>query len=159
MGRQEMEPPCPAQRPTRTAESSTRPPVERRASQIRDRRASIERAIELTRWLVLIFAAVTNNFPGATPISSRAAVNLVLGGWGVFNLTATVMLLARRFPGRRVQLATIALDITVASGLVYLTGGFQSDLAIAFYLVVIASSLRCREPGSMLCALINLPPY
>ena len=152
---QELAPAYPAQRPTRTAESTTRPPVERRASQIRDRRASIERAIELTRWLVLIFAAVTNNFPGATPISSRAAVNLVLGGWGVFNLTATVMLLARRFPGRRVQLATIALDITVASGLVYLTGGFQSDLAIAFYLVVIASSLRFRVAGSMLCTLIT----
>jgi signal transduction histidine kinase len=37
---------------------------------------------------------------------------------------------------------------------VYLTGGFQSDLAIAFYLVVIASSLRFGIVGSLACALV-----
>jgi len=156
---QELAPPYSVQRTARSAETSTRPPVERRATQIRDRRAAIERTIELIRWLVLIFAAVTNNFPGTTALSTRAGVNLVLGGWGVFNLTATIMLLARQFPGRRAQLATIALDITVASALVYLTGGFQSDLAIAFYLVVIASSLRFRLAGSMLCTLITIALY
>src|SRR5207253_4313042 len=103
---QELAPPYQAQRPARPAEASSRPPVEQRASLFRDRRASIERTIELTRWLVLIFAAVSNNFPGATATSSRPAVNLVLGGWGVFNLTATVMLVGHRLPGRRAQLAT-----------------------------------------------------
>lgn len=155
MVNQELAQPYPAQRPARPAEAPPRPPVEQRATLFRDRRVSIERTIELTRWLVLVFAAVTNNFPGASTTGNQPAVNLVLGGWGVFNLTATLMLLGHRLPSRRAQLATIALDITVASGLVYLTGGFQSNLAIAFYLVVIASSLRFRVTGSLLCTLIT----
>ena len=63
--------------------------------------------------MVLIFAAVANNFPGLATGQSTAAVNLVLGSWGVFNLAATVMLLAHRVPGRRLQVATIALDLAV----------------------------------------------
>src|SRR5207253_9905670 len=67
---QELAPAYPAQRPTRTAESTTRPPVERRASQLPARRASIQRAIELTRWRALLFAAVANNFTRASPSSA-----------------------------------------------------------------------------------------
>ena len=113
----------------------------------------MERAIELSRWIVLVFAAVSNNFPGLTSGRSTGEVNLLLGVWAVFNLTATVMLVANRLPGRRTQIAMIALDISVASGLVYLTGGYASDLAVAFYLVVIASSLRFGFGGSLACAL------
>ena len=120
----------------------------------RDRRAGIERTIELSRWMVLIFAAVANNFPGLATGQSTAAVNLVLGAWGVFNLAATVMLLAHRIPGRRLQVATIVLDLAVASGLVYLTGGYNSDLAVTFFIVVIASSLRFGLVGSMACAFV-----
>jgi signal transduction histidine kinase len=120
----------------------------------RDRRVGIERTIELSRWMVLIFAAVANNFPGLATGQSTAAVNLVLGSWGVFNLAATVMLLAHRVPGRRLQVATIALDLAVASGLVYLTGGYNSDLAVTFFIVVIASSLRFGLVSSMACAVV-----
>jgi len=126
-----------------------RPRSEATAMPARDRRAGVERTIELSRWMVLIFAAVATNFPGLATGESTAAVNLVLGSWGIFNLAATIMLLARRVPSRRLQVATIVLDLAVASGLVYLTGGYNSDLAITFFIVVIASSLRFGLPGSM----------
>jgi K+-sensing histidine kinase KdpD len=131
-----------------------RPRSESTSMPARDRRAGIERTIELSRWMVLIFAAVANNFPGLKTGQSTAAVNLVLGAWGVFNLAATVMLLANRIPGRRLQVATIVLDLAVASGLVYLTGGYNSDLAVTFFIVVIASSLRFGLVGSMACAFV-----
>jgi signal transduction histidine kinase len=149
---------------SRTASAPARQPVskprgETRTTLNRDRRAGVERAIELSRWIVLVFAAVLNNFPGFAVGSTRGEVNLVLGVWALFNLTATIMLLAHRLPGRRVQVVMIALDITVASALVYLTGGFQSDLAIAFYLVVIASSLRFGLVGSLVCAVVTGGAY
>ena len=141
-------------RPAPAVPPHAAPAAERRTTFFRDRRAGIERVIELTRWIVLVYAAVANNFPGIHTTPQQPVVNLMLGGWGVFNLTATIMLVARHFPGRRMQLAMMGLDAGVASVLVYLTGGFQSDLAIAFYLVVIASSLRFRVAGAMLCALV-----
>ncbi|MBV8446225.1 MAG: HAMP domain-containing histidine kinase [Candidatus Dormibacteraeota bacterium] len=125
----------------------------------RDRRAGVERAIELSRWIVLVFAEVTNNFPGVPPSASQGAVNLLLGGWALFNLAATLLLFTGHLPGRRVQLAMTGLDIGVASGLVYLTGGFTSELAIAFYLVIIAGSLRFRMTASLLCTLASAAIY
>jgi signal transduction histidine kinase len=119
----------------------------------RDRRVGVERVIELSRWAVLIFAAVTNNFPGEPHPSTTAAVNLILGGWGVFNLSATLALLLRRLPGRGTQLAILAMDLIVASALVYLTGGFSSNLAVVFYVIIGISSLRFGIVGSVLCAL------
>src|ERR1017187_3292538 len=110
-----------------------RPRSESTALPARDRRAGVERTIELSRWMVLIFAAVANNFPGLASGQSTAAVNLVLGAWGVFNLAATVMLLANRIPGRRLQVATIVLDLAVASGLGYLTRGHVKDISLTNY--------------------------
>lgn len=117
----------------------------------RDRRAGIERVIELARWMVLIFAAVSVNIP-YNPTRSSDEVNLLLGIWAVFTLATTIALLANRLPTRRVQYAMLALDIAVASALVDLTGGFQSQLGIVFYLVIIASSLRFGLAGSLICA-------
>lgn len=117
----------------------------------RDRRAGVERVIELARWIVLIFAGVSVNFPGNTARNSDE-VDLLLGIWAVFTLATTIALLVNRLPTRRVQYAMLALDIAVASGLVDLTGGFQSELGIVFYLVIIASSLRFGLAGSLLCA-------
>jgi signal transduction histidine kinase len=119
----------------------------------RDRRVGVERVIELSRWAVLIFAAVSNNFPGEPHPTTTAAVNLILGGWGVFNLSATLALLLRRLPGRGTQLGILAMDLVVASALVYLTGGFSSNLAVVFYVIIGISSLRFGIVGSVLCAL------
>src|SRR5437879_137114 len=134
--------PAPTHRASRPA--APRPRIDAGGNASRDRRAGVERAIELSRWIVLIFAAVSNNFPGLNTGRSTGEVNLLLGVWALFNLTATVMLVANRLPGRRTQIAMIVLDTTVASGLVYLTGGYASDLAVAFYLVVMPSGLRIR---------------
>lgn len=154
---QELAPALPGPRPGTAPlrQPIPKPQADSRGTLHRDRRVGIERVIELSRWIVLVFAAVTNNFPGLTAGNSPNSVNLVLGIWALFNLTATVLLLARHLPGRRTQVAMIALDIAVASALVYLTGGFQSDLAIAFYLVVIASSLRFGIAGSLFCAVVT----
>jgi signal transduction histidine kinase len=117
----------------------------------RDRRAGIERVIELGRWLVLIFAAVTANFSATS--THLGEVNLLLGSWALFNLAVTLVLVARHLPGKRVQYAMTGLDIAVATALVYLTGGFASSFSVTFYVVVIASSLRFGIRGSLLCAL------
>ncbi len=117
----------------------------------RDRRLGVERIIELARWAVLIYTAVTNNFPGE-PHVATAAVNLILGGWGLFNLSATLALLTQHLPGRRTQLAILLMDMAVASALVYLTGGFNSNLAVVFYVLIVLSSLRFGVTGSLLCA-------
>jgi signal transduction histidine kinase len=119
----------------------------------RDRRAGVERIIELARWAVLVFAAVSNNFPGEPHTATTSAVNLILGGWCLFNLSATLALLLHHLPGRRTQLAVLAMDLSVASALVYLTGGFTSNLAIVFYVLIGLSSLRFGVGGSLLCAL------
>ena len=117
----------------------------------RDRRAGVERVIELSRWIVLIFAAVSVNFPGEST-QHRPEVNLLLAIWAIFTLATTLALLFNRLPTRRVQYAMLALDIAIASGLVDLTGGLNSQLGLVFYLVIIASSLRFGLSGSMLCS-------
>ena len=119
-----------------------------------DRRIGVERIIEISRWAVLVFAAVTNNFPGEPRTATTSAVNLILGGWAVFNLSATLALLMRRLPGRATQIGTLAMDLAVASALVYLTGGFASNLGIVFYVLIGISSLRFGILGSVLCAVV-----
>lgn len=157
---QELARPLSAPRPARPAQprNPNRPDSLSRTAG-RDRRAGVERAIELSRWIVLIFAAVSNNFPGVGVGPRHSLINLVLGGWAVFNLTATLMLLAGRLPGRHVQLAMTALDISVAGALVYFSGGFQSELGVAFYLVIIAGSLRFRVIASLICTLVSAATY
>src|ERR1017187_1678650 len=66
-----------------------RPRSESTAMPARDRREGVERTIALSRWMVLLFAAVANTFPGLASGQSTAPVTLVLGAWGVFNLAAT----------------------------------------------------------------------
>ena len=117
----------------------------------RDRRAGVERVIELARWIVLVFAAVSVNFPGETS-PNRPEVDLLLGVWAIFTLATTIALLTNHLPTRRLQYAMLALDIAIASGLVDLTGGFSSQLGLVFYLVIIASSLRFGLGGSLFCA-------
>ena len=117
----------------------------------RDRRAGAERIIEIGRWVVLIFSAVTANFPSAST-HDIAGVNLILAGWALFNLAVTLALVARHLPGRRTQYAMTALDVVVATALVYLTGGFGSNFGLTFYAVVVAGSLRFGMAGSLLCA-------
>jgi signal transduction histidine kinase len=119
----------------------------------RDRRAGVERIIELARWAVLIYAAVSNNFPGQPHAGNTSAINLILGGWGLFNLSATLALLLKHLPGRNTQFAILGMDLAVASALVYLTGGFASNLAVVFYVLIAISSLRFGVIGSLLCAL------
>jgi signal transduction histidine kinase len=116
----------------------------------RDRRAGTERIIELGRWLILIFAAVAANFP--TPTANVQSVNVLLSGWAFFNLAVTLSLIARHVPGRRTRWAMTALDISVATALVYLTGGLHSAFGLTFYAIVVASSLRYGLRGSLLCA-------
>jgi len=116
----------------------------------RDRRAAVERCIELGRWLVLIFAAASVNFP--SPSRNAGEVNLILGAWALFNLALTVSLVARHVPRRRTQYAMTAVDMSVATALVYLDGGVSSSFGLTFYAVVIAGSLRFGLWGSLLCA-------
>lgn len=119
----------------------------------RDRRAGTERVIELGRWLILIFAAVTANF-STSAAKNVSEVNLLLGSWALFNLAVTLALVARHLPGKRTGYAMTGLDIAVATALVYLTGGFASSFSLTFYVVVIASSLRFGIAGSVGCATV-----
>jgi signal transduction histidine kinase len=151
--------PAPSPLTARTETIGARPPVRDLPTAVeRDRRAGIERVIELGRWLVLIFAAVTANFTSART-SHIGEVNLLLGSWALFNLAVTLALVARHLPGKRTQYAMTALDITVATGLIYLTGGFASSFSVTFYVVVIASSLRFGIRGSLVCATVISATY
>jgi signal transduction histidine kinase len=157
--------------PTGTAETRTEvatpgaaaaPPVEAthpelRSAVERDRHAAVERVIELGRWLVLIFAAASANVP--TPSAHAGRVNLILGAWALFNLALTVSLVTRHLPGPRIQYAMCALDMTVATALVYLDGGASSAFGLTFYAVVIAGSLRFGLWGSLLCASVVATLY
>jgi signal transduction histidine kinase len=127
-------------------------PVELRSAVERDRRTSVERVIELGRWLVLIFAAASANFP--SPLRGAGAVNLILGAWALFNLALTLSLISRHLPGRRTQYAMTVVDMSVATALVYLDGGVNSGFGLTFYAVVIAGSLRYGLWGSLLCAAV-----
>jgi len=118
-----------------------------------DRRARTERIIELGRWIVLIFAAVTANLPSPAT-RDIASVNLLLSGWALFNLAVTLSLIAGHLPGRRTRWAMTALDMAVATELVYMTGGLQSNFGVTFYAVIVASSLRYGIRGSLACALV-----
>src|ERR1700724_2389993 len=131
---QEIARPLSAPRPARPAQprNPNRPDALGRTAG-RDRRAGVERAIELSRWIVLIFAAVSNNLPGVSVGPRHSLVNLVLGGWAVFNLTATLMLLAGRLPGRHIQLGMTVLDIPVAGSLVYFSGGFLAARGVGLH--------------------------
>ena len=145
--------------PARPDAMAARPPARDLPTAVeRDRRAGIERVIELGRWLVLIFAAVTANF-SSKRTGNIAEVNLLLGSWGLFNLAVTLALVARHLPGRRTQYAMTGLDIAVATALIYLTGGFASSFSVTFYVVVIASSLRFGIRGSLLCAAVISATY
>jgi signal transduction histidine kinase len=119
----------------------------------RDQRAGAERTIELGRWILLIYAALTANFP--SPAAQQInQVNTLLAGWAAFNLALTIVLLAGRVPSLRMQYLMTGLDIVMATALVTLTGGFGSPFAITFFAVVIASSLRFGLLGSVCCALL-----
>jgi signal transduction histidine kinase len=131
-----------------TPSGATHP--ELRSAVERDRHAAVERVIELGRWLVLIFAAASANVPA--PSAHAGRVNLILGGWALFNLALTVSLVAHHVPGPRTQYAMTAVDMAVATGLVYLDGGASSAMGLTFYAVVIAGSLRYGLWGSLLCA-------
>jgi signal transduction histidine kinase len=135
------------------------PAAETGAALFRERRAGLERVIELVRWVVLIYAAVANNFPGVHGGPGRSAISLILGGWALLNLTATIMLLARRIPGPAGQLAMLGIDLCVAGSLVYLSGGVESDMVVAFAVVVIEGSLRFSVPYAMVCALTACVAY
>jgi signal transduction histidine kinase len=119
----------------------------------RDRRAGAERIIELGRWLVLIFAAISVNFP-APNTAQIGAVNGVLGLWALFNLAVTISLFTDRLPSKRMQYAMTGVDIGVVTTLVSLTGGFGSTFGITFFAVVIASSIRFGLLGSLCCVLV-----
>jgi signal transduction histidine kinase len=140
--------------PAAVASEVSRKPFATHPAQFdRDRRAGVERVIELARWAVLVYAGVSNNFPGQAHTSTTSAVNLILGGWCLFNLSATLALLVHHLPGRNTQLAMLTMDLAVASALVYLTGGFTSNLAVVFYVLIGLSSLRFGVFGSLLCAI------
>jgi len=146
--------PAPAPLEAAPPTAATRPPMRDLSGTVeRDRRAGIERVIELGRWLILIFAAVTANFSSSLSVRT-GEVNLLLGSWALFNLAVTLALVARHLPGKRTQYAMTGLDIAVATALVYLTGGFGSSFSLTFYVVVIASSLRFGIKGSLACATI-----
>ncbi len=123
-----------------------------------DRQVGIERVIELTRWIILIIVAIGNNFSGnANGLVTN--VNLLLGVWALFNLSATVSLKSHHLPERYTPFVVLILDIVVASALVGFTGGASSSLGIAFYVAIIASSLRYRLSGALLSTTLTSVMY
>lgn len=110
-----------------------------------------ERLAGIFRWILLIFALISNNF-GENPFNV-GRVNAVLALWGAVSVTTLAYLLLRRAPGRGYAYMTTAVDMLVGAIITYLTGGYTSAFAVIFFLVIIVSALRFGAAGAVSCAL------
>ena len=107
-----------------------------------DRRTIGERVTELFRWTFLVALLVLNNFGFNLGQSAEITVNGLLAAWAVFNLVVTVLLLRGHRPSRAFSLSTTVVDILFGSALVYVTDGLSSPYFLAFFLTIIAASVR-----------------
>jgi diguanylate cyclase (GGDEF)-like protein len=86
-------------------------------------------------------------------------VNGLLVGWTLANAGITIALLRGFRPGRRFSLGTTVLDVLFGAALVYVTNGFDSPYFLAFFLAIVASSVRFGMAASVMSALAIVVIY
>src|SRR6202165_3215571 len=119
-----------------------------------DRRRVGERVALVFRWLFLIVLGALNNFNPATGVEAKVIIDVVLFAWAVMNVIVQVVLVRGYRPGKQFSLTTMALDIFFASGLVYLSDGFNSPFFLALFLAVITNAVRFGATASFVSALV-----
>ena len=127
---------------------------------IRDSRAGVltsgERISLIGRWVVLLAALILNHFGNRNSEASVLFVDAALAGWAVVNAAVSVVLLRGYRPGRWFGLITTAIDLLVATSILYVTGGYSAptDFSLVFYLLIIASGVRFGLPGAVAAAVV-----
>ncbi|HLB78673.1 MAG TPA: hypothetical protein VJO72_16710, partial [Candidatus Dormibacteraeota bacterium] len=127
---------------------------------IRDSRAGVltsgERISLIGRWVVLLAALILNHFGNRNSEASVLFVDAALAGWAVVNAVVSVVLLRGYRPGRWFGLITTAIDLLVATSILYVTGGYSAptDFSLVFYLLIIASGVRFGLPGAVAAAVV-----
>ncbi len=119
---------------------------------IRDSRAGVltsgERISLIGRWVVLLAALILNHFGNRNSEASVLFVDAALAGWAVVNAAVSVVLLRGYRPGRWFGLITTAIDLLVATSILYGTGGYSAptDFSLVFY--------RFGLPGAVAAAVV-----
>jgi signal transduction histidine kinase len=118
--------------------------------------ASGERITLIGRWVVLLAALIINHFGNKNSPASVLFVDAALAAWAVVNAAVSLLLIRGYRPGRWFGLATTAIDLMVATGILYATGGYSAptDFSLVFYLLIIASGVRLGLPGAVAAAII-----
>ncbi len=119
-----------------------------------DRRRVGERVALVFRWLFLIVLGALNNLNPATTSEAKVVIDVVLFAWAVMNVVVQVLLVRGYRPGKQFSLTTMVLDIFFATGLVYLSDGFNSPFFLALFLAVITNAVRFGATASFLSALV-----
>ncbi len=119
-----------------------------------------ERITEVARWIFLIFLLLNNHLGEPRPANAVLAGDVAVGIWAVGNLAITILLLRGLQPHRYFAYGTTFFDLTVATTLYYLSGGFASSgLALMFFLLIIAASVRFGLEASLVTALVCSSVY
>ncbi len=130
------------------------------ADVIRDSQAAVlaraERITVVGRWVVLAAAVILNHFGNRNSQASVLVVDTILFGWGLVNLVVSVVLVRGYKPGRWFGFLTTAIDLLVATSILYFSGGYgaPTDFSLLFYLLIIASAVRLGLPGALATAIV-----
>jgi diguanylate cyclase (GGDEF)-like protein/putative nucleotidyltransferase with HDIG domain len=116
-----------------------------------DRRAVGERVAELFRWLFLVVFAAAINLNGLT--STALVSDGLLVVWTGLNVGQTVLVLRGHRPSHAYSVATLGLDIVFGGVLLHLAGTFHNAAFLAYFLVVIAGSMRLGTVAALGAAL------
>lgn len=146
----------------REVTSSVPPPVNPAdySEVIRDSRAGVlasgERITLIGRWVVLLAALILNHLGNRNSAASVLFVDAALGSWAVVNAGVSLVLVRGYRPARWFGLTTTAIDLLVATSILYVTGGYSAptDFSLVFYLLIIASGVRFGLPGAVAAAIV-----
>src|SRR5207245_3689066 len=113
--------------------------------------ASAERMTVVRRWAVPAAAVILNHFGNRTSPASVRVVDTILFGWGLVNLVVSVVLVRGYKPGRWFGFLTTAIDLLVATSILYFSGGYgaPTDFSLLIYLLIIASAVWLGLPGAL----------
>jgi diguanylate cyclase (GGDEF)-like protein/putative nucleotidyltransferase with HDIG domain len=120
-----------------------------------DRRRVGERVAELFRWVAIILLVVFNNTPVFESPLRQLPLNGILAGWALINLVITYLLVKGYRPGRRFSTTTLVLDLAAGAGLLFLSPQAAAVYLLAFFLALIASSVRLGTIASITAALVS----
>ena len=109
-----------------------------------------QRVLALSRWAVLLFAAIVYDLaPQAQRSPHFTTVNIILGGWAIFNLAYTAVVLRKTVISAQSRFVITALDVGLACAAVFFTGGFTSLFVITFAVALIAAAWQYGNLGSL----------